>query len=36
MNKLEEKLTVMEKGSIHSELATGVFVCTARHSYVWG
>ena len=30
MGKLEEKLAVMEKGSIHSELATGVFVCSAQ------
>ena len=30
MGKLEEKLAAMEKGSIHSELATGVFVCSAQ------
>ena len=30
MEKLEEKLAAMEKGSIHSELATGVFVCSAQ------
>ena len=30
MAKLEEKLAAMEKGSIHSELATGVFVCSAQ------
>ena len=30
MEKLEEKLLAMEKGSIHSELATGVFVCSAQ------
>lgn len=30
MKNLEEKLAVMEKGSIHSELATGVFVCSAQ------
>ena len=30
MRKLEEKLAAMEKGSIHSELATGVFVCSAQ------
>ena len=30
MKKLEEKLLAMEKGSIHSELATGVFVCSAQ------
>ena len=30
MGKLEEKLADMEKGSIHSELATGVFVCSAQ------
>ena len=30
MEKLEEKLIAMEKGSIHSELATGVFVCSAQ------
>lgn len=30
LNELEKKLTAMEKGSIHSELATGVFVCTAQ------
>src|SRR5699024_807062 len=30
MGKLEEKLIAMEKGSIHSELATGVFVCSAQ------
>ena len=30
MEKLEEKLAAMERGSIHSELATGVFVCSAQ------
>ena len=30
MGKLEEKLAAMEKGSIHSELATGVFVSSAQ------
>ena len=30
MGKLKEKLAAMEKGSIHSELATGVFVCSAQ------
>ena len=30
MEKLEKKLAAMEKGSIHSELATGVFVCSAQ------
>ena len=30
MGKLEENLIAMEKGSIHSELATGVFVCSAQ------
>ena len=30
MDKLEEKLAAMERGSIHSELATGVFVCSAQ------
>ncbi len=30
MGKLEEKLAAMERGSIHSELATGVFVCSAQ------
>ena len=30
MEKLERKLAAMEKGSIHSELATGVFVCSAQ------
>ena len=30
MAKLEEKLAAMEKGSIHSELATGVFVCSSQ------
>ena len=30
MGKLEEKLTAMEKSSIHSELVTGVFVCSAQ------
>ena len=30
LNELEEKLAAMEKGSIHSELATGVFVCSAQ------
>ena len=30
MDKLEKKLAAMEKGSIHSELATGVFVCSAQ------
>ena len=30
MGKLEEKLVAMEKGSIRSELATGVFVCSAQ------
>ena len=30
MEKLEKKLAVMEKGSIRSELATGVFVCSAQ------
>lgn len=30
MEKLEENLAAMEKGSIHSELATGVFVCSAQ------
>ena len=30
MGKLEEKLAAMEKGSIRSELATGVFVCSAQ------
>ena len=28
--ELEEKLVAMESGSIHSELATGVFVCSAQ------
>lgn len=28
--ELEEKLKTMEKSSIHSELATGVFVCSAQ------
>ena len=30
MEKLEKRLEAMEKGSIHSELATGVFVCSAQ------
>ena len=30
IDKLEEKLAAMERGSIHSELATGVFVCSAQ------
>ena len=30
LSDLEEKLAAMEKGSIHSELATGVFVCSAQ------
>ena len=30
MGKLEENLIAMEKGSMHSELATGVFVCSAQ------
>ena len=30
MENLEGKLASMEKGSIHSELATGVFVCSAQ------
>ena len=30
MENLEDKLASMEKGSIHSELATGVFVCSAQ------
>ena len=30
MEKLEDKLVAMEKGSIRSELATGVFVCSAQ------
>ena len=30
LNELEEKLAAMEKGSIRSELATGVFVCSAQ------
>ena len=30
MDELEGTLTAMEKSSIHSELATGVFVCTAQ------
>ena len=30
IRNLEEKLAAMEKGSIHSELATGVFVCSAQ------
>ena len=30
LGKLEEKLAAMEKSSIHSELATGVFVCSAQ------
>ena len=30
LEELEKKLRKMERGSIHSELATGVFVCTAQ------
>ena len=30
LSELDEKLAAMEKGSIHSELATGVFVCSAQ------
>src|SRR5699024_5887154 len=30
MGKLEEKLTAMEKSSIHAELVTGVVVCSAQ------
>ena len=30
MSDLEEKLAAMEGSSIHSELATGVFVCSAQ------
>ena len=30
MRELDKKLAAMEKGSVHSELATGVFVCSAQ------
>lgn len=30
LRELNEKLTKMERGAIHSELATGVFVCSAQ------
>lgn len=30
LDELEDKLIIMEKSSIHTELATGVFVCSAQ------